>query len=530
MYIDARKLENGSLIEGDICIVGAGAAGIAMAMEWINTPYKVILLEGGGLELDMRMQDLYRGKNIGQRYYPLQSSRLHYFGGTTGHWAGFCSPLDPIDFRKRDWVNHSGWPIQFSDLDPYYKRSWKLVELESENFELEYWRKKDPHLIPLPLDETVIWNKLSQFSPPTRFGKRYREAIFKAKNIWLYTYANVGKIETNESVTSVKQVRVKNFDGKEHVVQAKYFVLACCAIQNARLLLASNSQAAGGLGNYYDVVGRYFMEHLEVISASLMMPYDRPMKLYRQWEYGKIKVRSELAVSESKQEENKIVNGTASLIPKVFSKDVQPSIDTFPEDADTFLKVWDEIEENFESEKSKLEESDNEIEWHREFELFTRMEQSPNRDSRIQLDTEKDELGLQRVILNWQLSSLDKRSIRKLYEIIGREVGRTGVGRIQLMEWLEEDESAPWPSGLGGGWHHMGTTRMAENPREGVVDLNCRVFGINNLFLAGSSCFSTSGSANPTLTIIALTLRLSDHLKKILEQRSGVALEKPLAA
>src|SRR6478609_7783706 len=141
MYRDARKLENDSIIEGDICIVGAGAAGISLAMEWINTPYKVILLEGGGFELDARMQDLFRGKSVGQRYYPLQSSRLHYFGGTSGHWAGFCSPFDKIDFEKRDWVKNSGWPIQLKDLNPYYKRSWKLVELDSDNFELEYWRK-----------------------------------------------------------------------------------------------------------------------------------------------------------------------------------------------------------------------------------------------------------------------------------------------------------------------------------------------------------------------------------------------------
>src|SRR5260221_13306962 len=112
MHHDARILENASRIEGDICIVGAGAAGISMALEWINTPYKVILLEGGGFEYDEQVQELYAGKTTGQRYYALQSSRLHYFGGTTGHWAGMCSTFEPIDFIKRDWVEHSGWPIR----------------------------------------------------------------------------------------------------------------------------------------------------------------------------------------------------------------------------------------------------------------------------------------------------------------------------------------------------------------------------------------------------------------------------------
>src|SRR5437016_7507194 len=120
MHIDAGVLPNNSLIEGDICIIGAGAAGISMAMDWINTSHKVILLEGGGFDVDLNMQDLYRGKNTGQRYYPLQSSRLHYFGGTTGHWAGECATYDPIDFVKRDWVPLSGWPIKKEDLDAFY--------------------------------------------------------------------------------------------------------------------------------------------------------------------------------------------------------------------------------------------------------------------------------------------------------------------------------------------------------------------------------------------------------------------------
>ena len=119
MHIDARTLDQGTQIEGDLCIIGAGAAGISMALEWKDSPYKVILLEGGGFDLESDIQDLYRGESVGQPYFPLQSSRLHYFGGTTGHWGGWCAPLDPIDFKKRDWVPQSGWPIQKEDLDPF---------------------------------------------------------------------------------------------------------------------------------------------------------------------------------------------------------------------------------------------------------------------------------------------------------------------------------------------------------------------------------------------------------------------------
>jgi choline dehydrogenase-like flavoprotein len=510
MHTDATKLEDHSLIEGDICIVGAGVAGIAMALEWINTPYKVILLEGGGFSVESKMQELYRGKSIGQRYYPLHSSRLHYFGGTSGHWTGFCSPFDPIDFKKRDWVPHSGWPIQYSELHPYYERARKAVEIESANFDFEYWKARVPDLVPMPLDESVIWNKMWQFSPPTRFGTRYKDAIVNAKNIFLYTHANVVNIETNEPVSNVKQVRIKNFSGKEHVVKAKCFVMACCSIQNARMLLASNQQAAGGLGNDHDLVGRFFMDHLEVTSSELLMPVARQMKLYHPWVYSETKVRAELAVSEQKQAQLKILNGTSGLIPKEIARNQPANIDSFSDDAVATVQMWDEIDKQRQETKSK--EKENFL--FRELELFTRMEQSPNPNSRIQLDAERDELGVPRATLDWQLTALDKRSIRKLQQLIGEEVGRSELGRIRLMDWLQDENNSEWPATLGGGWHHMGTTRMADNPKEGVVDANCKVFGIANLYMAGSSCYTTSGAANPTLTLVALTLRLSEYLKR----------------
>ena len=264
MHTDARELPANTIIEGDLCIIGAGAAGISIAMDWIGTPYKVILLEGGGFDYDDRVQELYEGKTTGQHYYPLKSARLHYFGGTTGHWAGFCSTFDEIDFEKRDWIPHSGWPISRKDLDPFYIRAQKNLELGPYNYDWKYWQKSDPALKSMMKDESVVWNKLWQFSPPTQFGTKYRDTIVKAKNIHLYTYANVVDINANENMAAIRQVTIKNYTGKEYTVKAKHFVMACCSIQNARVLLASNKQAPKGIGNDNDNVGRYFMEHLEI--------------------------------------------------------------------------------------------------------------------------------------------------------------------------------------------------------------------------------------------------------------------------
>ena len=132
MHVDARTIENDTLIEGDLCIVGAGAAGITLALQFLNSPLRIILLEGGGFDYEPALQDLYRGKNAGLPYYSLESARLHYFGGTTGHWAGYCSEYDDIDFRKRDWVPGSGWPVSRDDLDPYYRKAAEILELHTQ--------------------------------------------------------------------------------------------------------------------------------------------------------------------------------------------------------------------------------------------------------------------------------------------------------------------------------------------------------------------------------------------------------------
>ncbi len=509
MHIDARELRSGSVIEGDICIVGAGAAGLSIALEWINSPHKIILLEGGGFEYDEKVQDLYDGKTTGQHYFPLRSARLHYFGGTTGHWAGYCSTMDEIDFQKRDWVPYSGWPITRKDLDPFYARAQENVELGPYEYNLDYWQKKDPDLIPLPLDKNVVWNKIWQFSPPTRFGPKYRKRIEDAKNIQLYTYANLTDIISNENVSAVKQVTVKNHAGKEHTVHAKYFILACGAIQNARILLASNKQAPQGLGNDQGLVGRFFMEHLEIKSGELWLDRPNSMKLYMM-DFGRTKMRSELAISAEKQREFKILNGTVSLSPLATARNTRPIIDVWT-GKDPRKDIVDLYQNFRKSDHAKPPAGASPID--KAFQLFTRVEQAPNPSSRITLDTEKDSLGMPRSILNWILTPLEKKSIRKIDELIGQQAGLAGVARVKLLEYLWDENDYTWPSFTGGGWHHMGTTRMSEDSKAGVVDADCRVHGIANLYVAGSSCFVTAAAPNPTLTLIALSIRLSDHLK-----------------
>ena len=496
MHIDARTLPNGSLLEGDLCIVGAGAAGITIAREWIGSHRKVLLLEGGGLQYEPAMQDLYRGEIVGLPYFPLEAARLHYFGGTTGHWAGWCATFDAIDFEKRDWVPHSGWPIRREDLDPFYVRAQPLLELGPYEYSAAAWQRRDPALVPLTLDPRVVWTKMWQFSPPTRFGTTYRDAIFGARNVELYTHANVCEIEPNEAATRVLGLRIRGLDGKEFRVRARHYVLACCSIQNARLLLVS------GLGNAYDLVGRFFMEHIEMPGGHLVLAAvpRAGMKMY-EWTYGVTKARGELALHAAVQRERRMLNGTVSLEPGDPDEVAKSTFQAMPPD------VVGTMRDSPPAAAAPTPAAG------RSYHVISRHEQSPNPHSRVTLSTQRDALGMPRVKLDWRLTDLEKHTFRAFYDVLGREFGRSGLGRVQLLDWITSADPG-WPSTLSGGWHHMGTTRMHESPRWGVVDPSCQVHGLPNLSIAGASVFPTSGGVNPTLMLVALSLRLSDILKR----------------
>lgn len=508
MHVDARQLDDHSIIEGDICIVGAGAAGLTMALQWIGSPYKVILLEGGGFEYDDKVQELYNGKLTGQPYYPMKSSRLHYFGGSTQHWGGMCSTFDDIDFEVRDWVKNSGWPLKLEDIAKFYPRAHPILDLGPYEYSAAYWKKQNPSSTTLEFDEQVIWNKVWQFSPPTRFGTKYKETIVNAKNIHLYTYANVVNIEGTENVDSITALTIKNYAGKEHTVKAKYFILACCSIQTSRLMLASNKQAKAGIGNDNDLVGRYFMEHPELKTGELWLTNSDNLNLYQ---FGN-KMRLELAISPQKQRELKVLNGTVSLNPLAIARKIKSNVKTWNQDDPR--KSLEKSQENWgDAQKKTLVQRLLATDSIQSFELYTRIEQEPNPDSRVVLSDEKDSLGVPRANLHWALSPIDKKTVRKLNELIGQQVGIKGIGRVKLYDFLLDESDTSMPDFTSGGWHHMGTTRISDDPKKGVVDPNCKVHGIDNLYIAGSSCYPTGGAVNPTLTLVALTLRLSDYIK-----------------
>jgi choline dehydrogenase-like flavoprotein len=230
--------------------------------------------------------------------------------------------------------------------------------------------------------------------------------------------------------------------------------------------------------------------------------------------FGETKARGELALGPELQRDRQMLNATVSLMPGTLAGQAQSTFQAFPPNALKSFRAPTQPDEDSVT-QSPGEVSASFATPPRIFDLLTRQEQAPNPDSRVTLGAERDALGMPRVKLDWRLTELDRRSFQAFYEVLGRELGRSGVGRVRMRDWVME-KGPSWPSSLGGGWHHMGTTRMHADPKRGVVDANCRVHGVGNLYVAGASVYPTAGCANPTLTLVALSLRLSDHLESVL--------------
>ena len=254
------------------------------------------------------------------------------------------------------------------------------------------------------------------------------------------------------------------------------------------------------------------MEHLEIKSAEMTLVKPDPLNMYG-IDFGVTKARCELSVTAAMQRKHQILNGTSSLTPWLMASKVKPMIDVWS--TEDPKKNQEKMFEGF-GNAAKETASVPPEKLTKSYELFTRIEQAPNPNSRVTLAAEKDALGMPRASLHWELTPLEKHSIRKIYELIGQEMGKAGKGRVRLMDYLKDPNDHSWPEFTGGGWHHMGTTRMSDDPKEGVVDKNCKVHGIANLHIAGASCYATAAAPNPTLTCIALSLRLSDQVKTLM--------------
>ena len=486
-FLDARAVADGATLDADLCIVGAGAAGITIARELAGRSLRVLVVESGGLKYDPRTQDLARGEVAAHAYPPLESARLRMFGGSTNHWSGWCRPLDAVDFEERVDVPGSGWPITRAELDRWYPKAHTLCQLGPFDYGAQYWSEASGSPL-LALGAGPFETSIYQFSPPTHFGVAYRGDLARASNVRVLLHANVTRIETPEGGRAVRRLDVATLSGTRFAVQARRFVLACGGIDNARLLLAS------GLGERLPAIGRYFAEHPHAPVALAVLPTETSV-LYAGTQAEETRVRGALATTESLARTQGVLRCAVTLD----TYETDPYVDRKSAKESAAAELGFDVA----SVVGALEGSPRRV-----FALYMRTEQAPNPSSRVTLAEERDPLGVPRARLEWRLGGLEQESFRRAVALLGGALGRAGTGRV----FSRPDADLQFLAGVGGGFHHMGTTRMGTDPRRSVVDRDSRVHGVANLYAAGSSVFATSGYANPTLTIVALALRLADHL------------------
>lgn len=481
---DARDLPAGHRIEADVCIVGGGPAGITIALELVGTGLQVAILESGGRDFDPRVQNLYDGAIDGQSYLPLEVSRLRMFGGSSNHWAGWCRPLDRADV---DGGNGPAWPLSYDELEAHYPRAQKLCELPRFNYDGGGWAAElDASL--LNVSSLPIGNGVYHRSPPTRFGERYEAELIASDEITVYLHANA--VEFVADGHRVSSVTIADFDGGVRHVAASYVVLATGAIENARLLLASDQGRPGGVGNRHDLVGRYFAEHPHLRSANLLVPEGVDLDFYlNERQVGDAGVRGLFTLDADLRRSRGIGNVMAILLDS--SEDLQAIPASRGAQALARALV-------------------GEIDGHVRMQLISEQRMLPS--NRIELTGTRDELGMQRVRLRWHLDDEDWRTLRVGTELFAAALQEAGLGPLHSAM-----HQGAGPVAVSWGNHHLGTTRMHDDPRQGVVDRHGRVHDVQNLYVAGSSVFTTGGWANPTLTIIALAARLGAHLREVIE-------------
>jgi choline dehydrogenase-like flavoprotein len=488
MILDGSSIPEGKTFDADICVVGSGAAGLTLALDLTRRGIKVVMIESGGLVFDGRSNQLLEVEMAGRTTETLvKTTRERFFGGTTNHWGGVCRAFDAFEFEPHPWMPYSGWPISRADLDPYYASAASLLGLPevSRTFDAKALGVADrPRLVKEgePDVEPIIWRRIPD--EHLRMGQWRRQEVETSQLLTCVMNTSIVEIHPDASLKRIASLEGRAFGGHTLHFRARDFVLCTGAIENARLLLVSDSVVKGGLGNEHDLVGRFFMDHpANGISQVLLTD---PAKGPTQEQF---LAKSELlgwTTTPAARAKYHLQGFMSWVWPRTLAPQPQ-----FPQE----LAM---------SKLTGLPTDKRDNDQPRYLEIVLNWEQAPNPDSRVMLSDKRDIFGVRKPLVHWDVLPQDLASAHKSMELISLAVARSGLGRVR---WPDITN----PLTTGGG-HQMGTTRMANDPKQGVTNANCRVHSLENLFIGGSSLYPTGGWEHPTFTIVTLALRLADHL------------------
>lgn len=510
MFIDPRDVAQDSTLSTDVCIIGAGPAGLALFFELERKGIDVCLLESGGLEPDARTQTLGDGDSA-DGSYPFLESRVRAFGGTTHLWSGVCASPDPLDFDGDRGSGLGGWPLSYEELRPFLAKAYEFFGIPEGPGSVQH-DYVAVHTLQFPRARLRLGPALSRDASDSRQGR-----------VFLKTTAT--EVLCNESGSAAEGVSARTLDGRSLVVRARRIVLAGGGIECARLLLDSRSRCPNGLGNDHGLVGRGLMERRHVIAGELKAA-DETSDLLETMTNRRPVPGGQAAAAVSLTSRLRMDEGLLACWARFYR--IHPSERS--EAVAAHQRLWAALatrERPYRPKAALGAMARDPFSLMRYFLwraggklapslaspgrtlVAATVEQEPDLSNRVGLSDRKDLFGRPLAYLELRHSDTYRSSFERSVELLSEKLQAAKLGRLTR----SEDESH-WPRKIRSkyGYHPMGTTRMGDDPTRSVVDRDCAVHGVANLSVASSSVFPVAGSANPTITIVALALRLADHL------------------
>jgi len=548
MIVDLAESEHTELSAYDLCVVGSGPAGATVANELASSGLRVCVLESGR-ERPTALGDARRAVES-EGIAIKEWSRERVLGGASTTWAGLSSPLDAVDLEARPWLASSGWPIAGEELSRWYgEASARYRFPAAERFgEAGFARLRERGSL-RPAWRRVEEKVFLACAEPQDFGRELR-ATWEGP-VDLYLDATVVALESAGAGRRVSLARVRTSAGRVLELRARAFVLACGGVENARLCLLSRDLCPRGLGNERDQVGRWFMNHPKNYFGVLRL--RRPVVSEPYW-FGSLHQGfagyAGLRLSQEEQRRRGLLNSYVRLEPLFpwSDDDGVESLVLLVKKSRFFFARWKAAREEQVVELRDYSETgdDSELQnrrrtalgwlallgqvalhapsvlaylWFRlvpgqrpkvrRVRLRNFLEMEPDPAQRVELGAGLDPDGLPVARVRHAPSELDRRSIVALHEALREELAEQGIADLEG----DLSRAEPWPIDQDAS-HHIGGTRMGTDPATSVVDPDLRVHGVENVWCAGASVFPTSGCANPTFTIVALSIRLAAHLRE----------------
>lgn len=507
-FIDLNTKHPGSfsLSTTDIIIVGAGTAGILMAVSLTLKGKSVLIIESGNFAEDEEKQKLNSVEQTAKIVKNVVWGRKRVIGGTTISWGGQSLPFTPIDFEEREWVQNSGWPISFRELAPYYKEADRLMGIDTLNYTTDIFPKiklTDPGIDPNVFDLHV-----AKWTNNKNFYTEHRQIL--EERISVVYNAQVTLIN-KDSNGNIKDISVSNFKNNLFIFPVKALIITAGTIETVRILLNND------IGNHSDLLGKYFMEHpcIEVGTVTTDNLY-RLQKNFNTHIWNGQKYSLRLSLSKDYQQQNQLLNCSASIMFKAPKGlvDIYSELKSFTKDFNPrrLITLSLSLKSIFKSAAAyvmgRFYYKPNTV-----AKLSLMMEQEPSPDSYIGLSENKDLFGIPEPLIHWTITRKTWDTTIKTSAALKKQIEELAFGKVELYNHVNPD-TQNWENYLSDVCHNMGGCRMSALPEEGVVDKNLRVWGVPNLFICSQAVFPTVSHSNPVLTMLALGLRLTDHLSK----------------